>query len=96
MVALAQTCHPCATRWTIDYTDCIQIHIRKHQNQNIMANRTFMPSAPNRGLWIVAVIIGLLGILVHFVEVSELSKYSFEMVLIGFVLLLIGTAYRRV
>ena len=61
-----------------------------------MANRTFLPSAPNKGLWIAAVIIGCLGILVHYVHVDELSKYNYEMLLIGFILLVIGTTYRRV
>lgn len=61
-----------------------------------MANRTFLPSAPNRGLWLAAVIIGLIGILVHFVHVEQVSKYNYEMLLIGFILLVIGTTYRRV
>lgn len=61
-----------------------------------MANRSFLPSAPNKGLWLVAAIIGILGIIVHYVQVNQLSQYSFEMVLIGFVLLVIGTTYRRI
>ncbi|MDQ3142734.1 MAG: hypothetical protein M3Q56_10865 [Bacteroidota bacterium] len=61
-----------------------------------MANRTFLPSAPNKTLWIIAVLIGILGIIVHYVQVNELSKYNYEMLLIGFILLVIGTAYRRV
>lgn len=61
-----------------------------------MANRTFLPSAPNKALWILAIIIGVLGIIVHYVNVDGLSKYSYEMILIGFVLLAIGTAYRKV
>ncbi|MDZ4707644.1 MAG: hypothetical protein SH818_04510 [Saprospiraceae bacterium] len=61
-----------------------------------MANRNFLPSAPNKGLWLIAAIIGSLGILVHYVQVNQLSQYSFEMVLIGFVLLVIGTTYRKI
>ncbi|HOY20432.1 MAG TPA: hypothetical protein PLC89_24175 [Haliscomenobacter sp.] len=61
-----------------------------------MAKKTFLPSAPNLTLWIIAVIIGMLGILTHFVAVDQLSKYSYEMLLIGFVLLVIGTAYRKI
>lgn len=61
-----------------------------------MANRSFLPSAPNKGLWLIAAIIGGLGILVHYVQVDQLSRYSYEMLLIGFVLLLIGTAYRKI
>jgi len=61
-----------------------------------MANRTFLPSAPNKTLWIIAVLIGVLGILVHYVRVEELSKYNYEMLLIGFILLVIGTTYRKI
>jgi len=61
-----------------------------------MANRSFLPSAPNKGLWLIAAIIGILGIIVHYVQVNQLSQYSFEMVLIGFVLMIIGTTYRNI
>ena len=61
-----------------------------------MAKRTFLPSAPNKALWIIAVIIGGLGILTHFAHVDELSRYNYEMLLIGFVLLVVGTTYRKV
>ncbi len=55
-----------------------------------------MPSAPNQTLWVVALIIGLLGILGHYMQIDILSKYNYEMLLIGFILLAIGTAYRRI
>ncbi|MEO6253945.1 MAG: hypothetical protein ABIN74_08425 [Ferruginibacter sp.] len=61
-----------------------------------MANRKFMPSAPNKTLWILALIVGFLGILGHYFNIDILSKYNYEMLLIGFILLVIGTAYRRV
>jgi len=61
-----------------------------------MANRPFSPSAPNRVLWIIAVLIGIVGILVHYTHVNGLSEYNYEMLLIGFILLVIGTAFRRV
>ena len=61
-----------------------------------MANRKFMPSAPTKILWGVALIVGFLGILGHYVHIDILSKYNYEMLLIGFILLVIGTAYRRV
>ena len=61
-----------------------------------MSNRSFMPSAPNQTLWIVGLIIGALGILAHFIHIDTLSKYQYEMLLIGFILLVIGTTYRRV
>ncbi|MFM9947925.1 MAG: hypothetical protein ACKV1O_08310 [Saprospiraceae bacterium] len=61
-----------------------------------MAKRTFLPSAPSMVLWVIALIIGILGILVHYVPVQGLSKYNYEMLLIGFVLLVVGTAYRKI
>ena len=61
-----------------------------------MANRKFLPSAPNLLLWIVALIVGFLGVLGHYVNIDILSKYNFEMLLIGFILLVIGTAYRKI
>jgi len=61
-----------------------------------MANRKFMPSAPNQIVWILALIIGILGILGHYTDFDILSKYNYEMLLIGFVLLAIGTTYRKV
>ncbi len=55
-----------------------------------------MPSAPNQTLWIVALIVGFLGILGHFAQIDILSKYNYEMLLIGFILLVIGTALRKI
>ncbi|MDQ3016766.1 MAG: hypothetical protein M3R25_08650 [Bacteroidota bacterium] len=60
-----------------------------------MANRTFLPSAPNNVLWILALIVGILGILAHYVPIEPLSGYSWEMLLIGFILLVLGTSFRR-
>jgi hypothetical protein len=61
-----------------------------------MANRKFMPSAPNQIVWVLALIVGVLGILGHYTHLDILSKYNYEMLLIGFVLLAIGTTYRKV
>jgi hypothetical protein len=61
-----------------------------------MANKNFMPSAPNQTIWVIALILGFLGILGHYTHVDVLSKYNYEMLLIGFILLTIGTAYRKV
>ncbi len=61
-----------------------------------MANRKFMPSAPNQTLWVVALIVGFLGILGHYFNIDILSKYNYEMLLTGFILLVIGTAFRRI
>lgn len=61
-----------------------------------MSSRSFLPSAPNKTLWIIAILIGLVGVLVHYIHVDNLSQYSYEMLLIGFLLLVLGTTYRRI
>ncbi len=61
-----------------------------------MANRKFLPSAPKKTIWIAAVIIGVLGILGRYVQIDVLSAYSYEMLLVGFILLLIGTTYKGI
>ena len=61
-----------------------------------MANKKFMPSAPNQIVWVLALIVGFLGILGHYTHIDILSKYNYEMLLIGFILLAIGTVYRNV
>ena len=61
-----------------------------------MANRKFMPSAPNQIVWVLALIVGILGILGHYTHLDILSKYNYEMLLFGFVLLAIGTTYRKI
>ncbi|MBC7777101.1 MAG: hypothetical protein H7246_16835 [Phycisphaerae bacterium] len=58
--------------------------------------KNFQPSAPVTGLWIVALILGALGILAHYTPIGQLSRYNYEMLLIAFLLLAVGTAYRRV
>lgn len=60
-----------------------------------MANRPFLPSAPGRTLWFIALILGIVGILTHYMHVDQLSTYSYEMLLIGFILLVIGTSMRK-
>ena len=58
--------------------------------------KPFLPSAPNKMLWILAVIIGGLGILAHYTHIDTVSQYNYELLLIAFVLLVIGTTYRNV
>ena len=52
------------------------------------------PSAPNKVLWAIALIAGILGIIGHLVSVDILTENSFVLVLTGFVLLAIGTSFR--
>jgi hypothetical protein len=52
------------------------------------------PSAPNKILWAIALIAGILGIVGHLTSVNYLTEHSFMLVLIGFVLLAVGTSFR--
>ncbi|MFZ2282733.1 MAG: hypothetical protein WAV86_02565 [Lutibacter sp.] len=52
------------------------------------------PSALKKTLWTVAQIIGILGIVGHFVHIQYISQYSFGLLLGGFGLLALGTTLR--
>lgn len=56
-------------------------------------------SAPSHPIWLIAVILGVLGILVHLriiPALSPLSRYDFWLVVVGWGLLVVGTALRGV
>ncbi len=52
-------------------------------------------NAPTQILWLISVILGVLGIFSHFVRIQTISMYSFELVALGFVILVIGTLLRK-
>lgn len=52
-------------------------------------------NAPTQTLWLISVILGGLGILAHFVRIDTLTRYSFELLALGFVLLVIATLVRK-
>lgn len=58
--------------------------------------RNFTPSAPNQILWVVALVVGLLGLIGHFTRIEFVSENHFWMVAAGFVLLVIGTSLRGI
>ena len=49
-------------------------------------------SAPKQNTWIVALVIGLLGILATFVTIPVLSGFAFWLVVVAFVILVLSTA----
>lgn len=57
-----------------------------------------IPNAPSRPIWVISLILGLLGILVHYriLQLPVLQPYSFELELLAFVLLVIGTTARGI
>lgn len=52
-------------------------------------------SAPTQILWVLAVIIGICGIIGHLTHVKYLTEYKFVLVMIGFIILVIGTLFRK-
>ncbi len=52
-------------------------------------------SAPTQILWVFAVIVGISGIIGHLTPVKYLTEHQFLLVMIGFVLLVIGTLFRK-
>lgn len=54
------------------------------------------PSAPKKITWILGLILGILGIIGHFAHIQFLSEHSFTLLLIGFVLLAVGTTVKGV
>lgn len=51
---------------------------------------------PSRGIWIVSLILGVLGILSRLVYIEAVTPYAFWLVAIGFILLVIGNVARGV
>jgi len=53
------------------------------------------PSAPSKYVWILGLILGISGIIGHYVNVELLSAYNYTLLLAGFVLLAIGTSFKQ-
>jgi hypothetical protein len=53
-------------------------------------------NAPKQTVWLVAVILGVLGVLGNFVTIAFVSTYAFWMVTIAFAVLAVSTAMKGV
>jgi energy-converting hydrogenase Eha subunit C len=53
-------------------------------------------NAPSQTLWLIAVILGGLGIVSRYVVISGITPYSFSLLAIGFVILVVATLTRGV
>ena len=58
--------------------------------------RTTLPSAPSRSVWIIGLILGIIGIIGHFVTVDFLTTYNYLFLFAGFVLLALGTTFKEI
>ena len=54
------------------------------------------PSAPKKITWIIGIIAGLLGIIGRFAQVDILTEHHFALLLIGFIVLAVGTTFKGV
>jgi len=52
------------------------------------------PSSPKRITWIIGLTCGIAGIIGHLIAVPYLTLYSFTLVMIGFIVLAVGTTFR--
>lgn len=53
-------------------------------------------NAPTQHIWIIAVILGVLSIVVHYgVDIDPIKDHTFELLAIGFVLLVAGTMFKK-
>ncbi|MEX2232092.1 MAG: hypothetical protein WD824_08030 [Cyclobacteriaceae bacterium] len=53
------------------------------------------PSAPKKITWIIGLSAGILGIIGHYAQIQVLSEYNYALLLIGFVVLALGTTFRE-
>jgi hypothetical protein len=51
-------------------------------------------NAPHLVTWVIAVVIGVLGIVTKFVDIPALPVSSFGLVMIGFIVLALGSVVR--
>jgi len=53
-------------------------------------------NAPVQPIWVLAVIIGVLGIVSRYVLITGVTPYSFSLLAIGFIMLVVATMTRGV
>lgn len=52
------------------------------------------PSAPKKITWIIGLVAGLPGIIVHFAQVQILTEHNYTLLLVGFIVLAVGTTLK--
>jgi len=53
------------------------------------------PSSPKKITWIIGLLCGVLGIIGHYANVSFLTEYNYTLLLVGFLVLAVGTTFRE-
>ncbi len=54
------------------------------------------PSAPKTITWIIGLIAGILGIIGHYTQVEFLTEHNYILLLVGFIVLAVGTTFRGI
>ncbi|MGF1637836.1 MAG: hypothetical protein ACFCUU_12235 [Cyclobacteriaceae bacterium] len=54
------------------------------------------PSVPKKITWAIGLISGILGIIGHYVHIEILSEYNYFLLLVGFIVLAIGTTFKGI
>ena len=54
------------------------------------------PSAPMRITWIIGMVSGILGIIGHFTQVQILTEHNYNLLLVGFIALAVGTTVKGI
>lgn len=54
------------------------------------------PTAPMKITWIIGLLCGILGIIGRFADVQILNEHNYTLLLIGFVVLAVGTTFRGI
>ncbi len=52
------------------------------------------PNAPSQPVWLIGIILGLVGIISHFVAIPSISPNAFYVLMAGFVALALGTTLK--
>ena len=54
------------------------------------------PSAPLKITWIIGMVSGILGIIGHFAQVQILTEHNYNLLLVGFIALAVGTTVKGI
>lgn len=52
------------------------------------------PSAPTKFIWLLAIILGVVGIVANFVSLGVVSEYSYWLLVAGYGLFFLGTSFK--
>ena len=63
--------------------------------RNANHRRYMKLNAPTQSVWLIAVILGGLGIVAQLIKIPNVSPYSFPLLAIGFIILVIATLLKR-